>query len=397
MKKFACSWPQANRQALLSLLIAPLALAGAIGMSAGCKDKRPQASENINIPAEPSPAGSPTPPVPTADTAATNPAVAPATGKVILSVNADFDGKPGDEKIELRADGALTAGALAGMAEASKASEYWMGKQASLTVVVLDTQKGIKGILLGLPVDEEEDPPNYFQLFVAQGDSLVRVFSGVVSSYGPGAIKFAGDGTLRYVEDGWAACHRAKMPEKKSVALQEVIFQPDHTGQFKEATRANTKATQVCDELAACPFVDVVTADGGQVRMGEILRNVRGKQAYALQTLALGRSAIVNGAVTVRLSEEKREVTLLDEVYIVVDDAIIRPTSCRHASRASDDASDVPAYCIADHVPFRMYEHDVLTLTFAVPVDAANTAPTLHARGYYIPTPTGRTTRAQAK
>lgn len=242
-------------------------------------------------------------------------------------------------------------------------------RDASLRTVVLDAAAHRNAVLLATPIAEDEDPPSRFQLFVVSGDKLVRVFDQVIGVYNSPDITFPGDGTMRYVEQGWMACERAKHPATP-VPKQEVVLRLDRAGtSLIEWRRIDTGERQDCSQLAACPFVYALT-DAGAVRVGEILRDLRGARAYSLQSLALPHAT-----ARVRLAEEKPEVTYLDEVLLEVDGVELRPLACR--------GDPVPAYCRADQVPFVMRRGDTLDLAFEA--GAGDGEVTLFARGYYLP------------
>jgi hypothetical protein len=305
------------------------------------------------------------PAAPAVPAVARTPAPAPASA-VLLATAADIDGRPGDERIELLKGGTLRAGALETRVELPEPNDFFWDKQASLAAVAL--APGVTAIHLAMPTGDSEDPPNIHQLFVVRGVRLVKVFDEVVGVYTPTPLLFPGDGTLHYVEQGWEACERAKYPATP-VPVQEVVFRLDRAGtRMLEVERSDTADAQDCSQLAACPFVYAVT-DAGAVRIGEILRDLRGESAYSLQSLLLPR-----GTTRVRLAEEKPEVTYVDEVVLVVDGVELRPLACRGAP--------VPAYCAADHVPFVLRRGDTLDLTFD---DARGDDVTLFARGYYLP------------
>ncbi|WP_437857182.1 hypothetical protein [Sorangium sp. So ce363] len=84
------------------------------------------------------------------------------------------------------------------------------------------------------------------------------------------------------------------------------------------------------------------------------------------------------GPITIRISEEKAEVTLLDEVFVESGGARIHPRGC--------DVTPSPAYCAAGGRPHVLRQGDALDLVF----DAGGHV-VLFARGYYVPTPTAAT------
>jgi hypothetical protein len=293
----------------------------------------------------------------------------PARTGVLLTTTGNIDGVEGDESITLDADGTLRAGALSVRVELPALNDYFWDKQAVLRTVVLDSAKKQVAIHLGVPTGDGEDPPNVERLFIARRGRLVKVFDQVVGVYTPTDLAFPGDGTLRYVEQGWTACNRAKHPATP-VVKQEVAFRLNRAGtSMVEWKRIDTKDTQRCDELAACPFVYAVSDSGEATRVGEILRDLRGARAYSLQSLPLP-----HGTTRIRLAEEKPEVTYLDEIVLEAGGVEMKPLACR--------GDPVPAYCAADRVPFIMRRGDTLDLVFEA---AAGDTVTLFARGYYVP------------
>lgn len=290
-------------------------------------------------------------------------AAPPSTAKQLVAGAGDVDGKPGDETLTLTADGTLTAGALTARIELTDAAPdgYFMSQQASLSVANIGRHGRV--VVVGLPTGEEEDPPTAWQLFVPDGSTLRRIWAGTLGAYGPTDLRFPGDDTVRYTEDGWTSCDGAGDGTRP---IHEVTLGWKGDVLVVQG-RAPTGATQACDQLAACPWVYV---DG--VKVGEILRNLRGKAAYAAQPLALPAAA--PGVLRVRVAEEEDEVTFLDEIWVEADGVRLEPLACA--------ATAPPAYCAADHVPLRMVRGDAIELEFALPTA---TTPTVIARGYYIP------------
>ncbi len=305
-----------------------------------------------------------------AETEVAEVATVPAsTAPILVEGDGDIDGERGDEHLVLREDGTLEAGERRGRAEVWEFGDYWR-RQASLSTVVFDRRGPTRAVLLALPIAEDEDPPNRYQVFLPDGESgLRRVLDITVGSYGVQPLIFSGDGTVSYDEDGWAACERLGQPARAPRQRVTLTLEGSH---LMEHSRRNTGRVQNCDHLAACPFVYRVDESGGAERVGEILRNLRGSRAYAAQDLVVGSP--VAGPLRIRLSEEKPEVTYVDELYLMVDDIRIPPRSCTGASPR-------PAYCLADGEPFVLREGETLDLAF----DANAPDATLHATGYYVP------------
>jgi hypothetical protein len=299
--------------------------------------------------------------------------------KEVLRGRGDVDGRAGDENIVLYADGRLVAGGASGQAEYTDPSEYDLGKQAKISVVRLSAEVP-RAVLLELPLADDEDPPNRYQLFAPEDGKLHRVLDVVLGVYGVTPVRFPGDGTMVYVEDGWTACTRDEAATMRPRAdIHEVALGPHGPdGKPVEASRQATGQVQDCSQLAACPFVDLVGADGSTTELGEILRDLRGSDAYAQQTLAL--PSATNAVVHLRLREDKDEATYLDQLYLEVDGVAVAPRSCRTSGAAS--------FCARDLQMTRMVKGDRLDLWFDLPSATPAGSLRLVASGYYAPTPT---------
>ncbi len=319
--------------------------------------------------AEPTPA-EPTPSGPSAlETSAAEPPADAVLRARALTTN------DGDQPVWLGPDGVVHVGHLtvslgddyAGPDEAPR-----FERQASLSIVAFDESRD--AVVLALPTRDDEDPPNHYWVWLVHEGALVSVFDQVVGGYGVQPLLLPGNGSVRYVEDGWAACERLEYPAQ--AARQEVVHWWVHGTRSTREERTDTDQIQVCDQLAACPFVYRVEG-GEETFVGEVLRDIRGSENATLQPLAIGQTT--GGAVHFRLREEKEEVTFLDELYVEVDGVRLDPVSC-----AGGDG----AYCAADGRPHVMRPGDELDVRFELP---ASGELTIWARGYYVPTPTAAT------
>ncbi len=125
---------------------------------------------------------------------------------------------------------------------------------------------------------------------------------------------------------------------------------------------------------AACPHVYAGRGDAAPEFQGEILRHLAGRKLEARQSLALTTETECGSPVRVRLSENKPEITYLDEVYLQVGDRRIPPGDCA-----------VARYCANDGRYHRLAPGDSLELVFDIPDRLACTPATLVADGYYAP------------
>ena len=293
---------------------------------------------------------------------ATPAAAAPSAGKT-FSTEADLDGAPGNEKISIDIDGTLTAG----LGETSVEYDESDGPRHT-TAEVISLGGKRRGIYLVTERQEGEDPPSRHQVFLYEKGSLKLVFNQIIDTQ---RINFSKKGTGRYVESGWGACTRVQTEKTgpvKRATMQIITLKLDAKAtKLVESRKAGTEV-QECDQLAACPFVYEVI-DGEPLFMGEILRDVRYRHNATLQPLSLGPGT----GATIRLTEEKAEITFLDEIYLEVDGLRVPPKACV--------ADPTLAYCAADGRYHVMTIGDVLPLEF----DAAPGKRTLFARGYYNP------------
>lgn len=345
------------RASLLIALFGGCATPGTVASPEPAASEPPVAEPKAPAPIEPVPS-----------VAAPTPVAAPEPAKPLLAIEAEWDETSGKDAIVLHPDARLVAGSNEGTASLPTSSGYFFGQQAKLEVVRFGHPKHARALVLAIPTADEEDPANVYQVFVADGPRLRRIYEATIGSYGVVPLEFAGDGTVSYVEDGWAACERTKFPTK--VKRDRIVLRMNADGMLAEAKRRATKSVQDCGMLAACPFVYVL-GDGEPALQGEILRNLRGAAAHAEQSLPVAIRE--RGVLRVRIAEEKPEVTRLDAIALVVDGVTIPPRSC--------GASPSPAYCAADRRYELLREGDALELAFDVP-ELARTAEIV-ASGYY--------------
>jgi hypothetical protein len=289
-----------------------------------------------------------------------------AAADPVLEGTGDVDGKPGDEVLRLDADGTLHAGTASIVVPLDSAHPAFDRKR-KLAAIALGGSR--RGVLLAMPTEGDEDPSNRTRVFLYTKGALRLVFDQV----GPDPT-FDARGIGRYLESPYDACTRGSKPGQTAlpkVRLDQLTLRLDKSGTKLVSSRSRSKEVFDCNELSACPFVYELDGTAEPQLAGEILRDLRGRAAYAWQSLALAMQGA--GTIRVRLAEEKPEVTYLDEVYVVVGGKRVDPKACASAP--------APAYCAADQRPYVMRQGDVLDLELDVPAGAR----TLEARGYYVP------------
>jgi hypothetical protein len=287
---------------------------------------------------------------------------APLQNGPVVTIEGDLDNIAGVERIALYADGLLEAGTARVKVENDR--EEGQTSETQLDIVSLGAKH--KGILV-TPPDGGDEAASRHRVFWYTKGTLVLVLDETTYDR---KLAFSRDGSLRIFEDAWGACARemkaTRDPELKRAKVQVSTFKLDVKKRRMLATQTTSNKTVRCDQLSACPFVYEVR-DGEPHFVGEILRNVRYEPAQ--QSLWLGPGA----ATEIRLTEEKREITFLDEIYLDVDGVAVKPAAC-----IADPKLD---YCAADGVYHVLKQGDALPLSFAAKPGKRK----LVARGFYNP------------
>ncbi|MGC9395166.1 MAG: hypothetical protein ACP5J4_09940 [Anaerolineae bacterium] len=128
----------------------------------------------------------------------------------------------------------------------------------------------------------------------------------------------------------------------------------------------------------ACPWLYVYDGRAFE-RRTEILRNVRGNQNERIEVSAIGLVEVVDGAITLRIAEEKDELTFIDEFYILVDGAKVQAETDSGAA-ASVVAKDGDYLTLAkgDSQEFRFRLPDTFIAKRRVAVSVV-------VSGFYVP------------
>ncbi len=122
----------------------------------------------------------------------------------------------------------------------------------------------------------------------------------------------------------------------------------------------------------ACPWLYVDNGAGFE-RRTEILRNLRGVDSAGTEITALGPVAAQDGAIVLRVAEEKDEVTFLDALYLEIDGL---PVYAEHAPEVSAVDGQIAI----------LRRGDILDLRFPVPPGyTEGDTVRLVASGYYLP------------
>ncbi len=288
---------------------------------------------------------------------------------ITMSADLDGDGKP--EPIKLSPSGQLQ------VADATIDTRFpydemrraWFERRAEVLRIV-DVRKTdpAKQILYTDFNDGGEDESHTYLLYHYDGKALHKL----IELHTRSKLTFSGNGTMRHVVDGWAACTGKSGPTAPRL---EIIHRYAPKKRAMIQSKKRRIGTVRCDELAACPFVYVVDQDGNERLAGEILRDLRGRARASFQSLPLP-DAPRRGLVRLRLREQKPEITHLEQIYLLVDGRPVLPLGCMDRSR--------PAFCQDDERETVLHPGDMLELVFDIGDVAAGTVE-LRAGGYYDP------------
>ncbi len=167
-----------------------------------------------------------------------------------------------------------------------------------------------------------------------------------------------------------------------------LLFQSQNCGQrqWTEYALRNKKLKKAKEQTlgkkdeslcAACPFA-YVDVDGEPRYAGEILRNLRSKRLATTQSLELRSWAADQRTMTLTLSEEKDEITYLDEIHVATDSGRLEPSQCKQQGAR-------PSYCDKDGRHFVLRKGEKLSLEFENPTPSTSFEK-VWATGYYVPT-----------
>ena len=126
----------------------------------------------------------------------------------------------------------------------------------------------------------------------------------------------------------------------------------------------------------ACPWLYVFDGSGFE-RRTEVLRNLRGPQHEQTETTAIGAVKVIDGAVIVRIVEEKDEVAYVDSLALVSGAGAI-------AAETDDAATAKLASDDGDYLVLR--KGDAVELRFPAPAGLADgDSVSVVVNGYYVP------------
>jgi hypothetical protein len=234
--------------------------------------------------------------------------------------------------------------------------------EAEIAAIDIDSKDNRQELLVTTRLFYNIDPPIY-NWILAHSGTHYTASTLVGEGDSGGALTIKGDGIVRMedFEIHGGGRHCRYVTNEKSYPLKNGTF-PKPTVKVVQTHSAG---------CAACPFVEVWTQQGW-VRIGEILRHIDAPEKKSWDKLSLVHTG---GRLTIRLLEEKAEITKLDAIGIRTDDGFILPTTC---------GSALAKWCKLDGGVFEMVEGDIQVFHFDLPLQALGKV-SLEAFGHYEP------------
>jgi len=238
------------------------------------------------------------------------------------------------------------------------------------SIIDIDPTDGHKEVLISQRRMDWEDPPYLNRIFIYKNGTLTPTdLNG--EGYDAGTIEVPGDGRIALVD--WDCATKTW----NWYAIDDYWLTQVDT---KTEEAPGAEDFKMDDGSYACPACPVVYAAGSSTPAGEILRNLATPKRKGWQRLHLPLSAAslndTTAQITLRLAEEKLEVTYVDAVRLVIGETHFEPNSC---------AKHNAAWCDADGEVLRLAQGQDHTFVFDVPVELVARGVWLEALGHYEP------------
>ncbi len=153
-----------------------------------------------------------------------------------------------------------------------------------------------------------------------------------------------------------------------STGYRDVVIEPGKT--------TTLTVTLTDDNGWACPWLYVFDGHAFE-RRTEILRNLNGKNNEQTEVTYLGLISPVEGAITLKIAEEKDEITFVDVLYLIIDGVpVYADAGPASAARLAHDDQDYLVIASGESYTFR----------FDLPGRAAGQSPvpvSVVVTGYY--------------
>jgi len=139
---------------------------------------------------------------------------------------------------------------------------------------------------------------------------------------------------------------------------------------FKKYSSSQDVAQKFYQPMA-CPYVNILK-DDKFVEISEILRNLRHKTLETSDSIDVPLSLVQSNKLLFRIEERKSEITYMDNIFLIVNDNIVKP----------DIEESHPLHTI-DNSYFIFTQGDAIEISFQIPQDIKIKNIRIVATGYY--------------
>ena len=184
-------------------------------------------------------------------------------------------------------------------------NSYFFNNGTKFEIIDVDKKDNLKEFKISQMEREEEDPSTITSIFRYFGNNLFTKSTIKSQGYSGGSMKF--------IDNNKFMIEHSNNPKISGIYSLSKFF--IKSIDMKEEA-IDTKIP------AACPFV-YLKSNNKYFYKGEIIRNLIGKKSEANQELDLG--TLEKGKVSIRIKEEKNEISYINSIYIKKDGKLYSP------------------------------------------------------------------------
>jgi hypothetical protein len=192
-------------------------------------------------------------------------------------------------------------------------NSYWYKEGTKFEIIDFDKTDKYKEFIISQKEQYDEDPSTIKTIFRYFGNNLLT--KSTIESQGYNG------GNLKLIDNNKFTIQHCRNPKIiGTYALSNFFIKK--TDMIEEAFNPNT--------FVACPFVYLKSGEKF-IYKGEIIRNLIGKESESMQKLEIG--TLDKGIVTIRIKEEKNEISYINSIYFEINNKLYLPKTIK--SKAS--------------------------------------------------------------
>lgn len=184
-------------------------------------------------------------------------------------------------------------------------NSYWFKEGTKFEIIDFDKTDKYKEFIISQKEQEEEDPSTITTIFRYFGNNLLT--KSTIESQGYNG------GNLKLIDNNKFTIQHSRNPKIIGTYSLSNFF-IKKTDMIEEVFNPNT--------FVACPFVYLKSGEKF-IYKGEIIRNLIGKESESIQKLEIG--TLDKGIVTLRIREEKNEISYINSIYFEINNKLYLP------------------------------------------------------------------------